>query len=199
MRNLALLALLSLAVSPAFAADPVAPGPVPAAQLPVADHLVFLGELPESADLMKSAAANGLTVTRLDRTSDRVVVTYRYANGQTATMGYALLSAVGNGDWVAPQPAREVRVVDERPVTVVTREPEIVYYEPGYSRTRVVYRDRSDDFWLPLTLGLGIGWVTGHHGHHDHGWNHGSSHWSGHRSGHGNGHRSGHGSGGRRR
>lgn len=194
MRNLSLLALLSLAVSAVFAADPVAP--VPTVQLPVADHLVYLSELPESADLMKSAAANGLTVTRLDRTSDRVVVTYRYANGQTATMGYALLSAVGNGDWVAPQPAR---VVEERTVTVVPREPEIVYYEPSYSRTRVVYRDRSDDFWLPLSLGLGIGWVTGHNSHSHYGWNHGSSRWSGHRSGHWSGHRSGHGSGGRRR
>jgi hypothetical protein len=194
MRNLSLLALLSLAVASAFAADPVAPAAVPAAQLPVADHLVFLSELPESADLMKSAAANGLTVKRLDRTSDRVVVTYSYPNGQIATMGYALLSSVGNGDWVAPQPAREVRVVDERPVTVVTREPEVIYYEPSYSRTRVVYRDRSDDFWLPLTLGLGIGWVTGHNGHHYHGWNHGYSGGRGH-----GGWSGGRGHGGRRR
>lgn len=173
MRNLSLLAVLSLAVAPVFAADPA----VPAAQLPVADHLVYLNELPESADLMKNAAANGLTVQRLDRTADRVVVTYSYPGGQTATMGYALLSSVGNGDWVAPKTVvRETRVVEERPVTVVTREPEIVYYEPSYPRTRVVYRDPVDNFWLPLTLGFGVGWVTGHHGHYYHGgWSHGYS------------------------
>jgi len=183
MRKLSLLAVLSLAVAPAFAADPVAPAPVPAAQLPVADHLVYLNELPESSELMKSAAANGLTIARLDRTSDRVVVTYSYPGGQTATMGYALLSSVGNGDWVAPKPVvRETRVVEDRPVTVVTREPEVVYYEPSYPRTRVVYRDPIDNFWLPLSLGVGIGWVTGHnHGYYNHSsWGHNWSYGHGH-------------------
>ncbi|HWA26426.1 MAG TPA: hypothetical protein VG734_12270 [Lacunisphaera sp.] len=181
MKNLSLLAVVSLAVAPLFAADTSAPAAVPAAQLPVADHMVFLGELPESAELMKNAAANGLTITRLDRTSDRVVVTYSYPGGQTATMGYALLSSVGNNDWVAPkQVVRETRVVEQRPVTVVTREPEVVYYEPSYPRTRVVYRDPVDDFWLPLTLGVGIGWVTGHnHGYYHSNWSHGWSYGHG--------------------
>ncbi len=158
MKTFSLFALLTLAASSAFAADAV-----PAAELPAVNHLVYLSELPESADLMKSAAANGLTVTRLDRTSDRVVVTYSYPNGQTATLGYALLSSASAGD----------RVAARRTVTEVTREPEIVYVERPY-RTRVVYRDRADDFWLPLTLGLGLGWATGYHG----GWHgHGHGGW----------------------
>ena len=160
MKTPALLALLALAISPALAADPAASTAVTPAVLPAVDHQVYLSELPESADLMKSAAANGLTVKRLDRTSDRVVITYGYPDGTTATMGYALLSSAGSADRVAPRPDREVRTV-----TVVNPEPEIISYEPRY-RTRYVYRDPVDDFWLPLTLGVGIGWVTGHHSHH---------------------------------
>ena len=174
MRTLSFLALLTLAVSSTFAADPAAASAVPATELPAANHLVYLNELPETADLMKNAAANGLTVARLDRTNDRVVITYSYPDGATATMGYALLSSASTADRLAPK---------ARTVTVVSTEPEILYYEPGYRRTRYVYRDPLDDFWLPLTLGLGIGWVTNHHGHH-------SGHHTVYRS---------HGHGGRRR
>jgi hypothetical protein len=160
MKIFSVLALLTLAASPAFAADAA----VPATTLPEINHLVYLSELPETADLMASAAANGLTVTRLDRTSDRVVVTYSYPNGQTATLGYALLSSAGNADRVAPR----------RTVTTVTRAPEVVYVERPYA-TRVVYNDPYDNFWLPLTLGVGLGWATSYHGHY-HGGYHGHGH-----------------------
>ena len=155
MKILSLLALLSLAVSPAFAADPATTPAVPAAELPAVSHLVYLSELPESADLMKDAATNGLTVTRIDRTSDRVVVTYTYPDGGTATVGYALLSSVRNTDRVAAK---------ARTVTVVSTEPEVIYYEPRY-RSRYYYGDPVDNFWLPLTLGVGLGWATSYHGH----------------------------------
>lgn len=179
MKTLPLLALLALAVSSAFAAD-VAPAPAapPAAALPVVDHQVYLSELPASADLMQDASANGLTITRLDRTSDQVVVTYTYPDGHTATLGYAKLSAAARAERLA---ARQARAPEDREVTVVTAEPEIIYYEPRY-RTRYVYRDPWDDFWLPLTLGVGIGWVTGsHHGHYRGGY-HGGWRSHGHRS-----------------
>jgi hypothetical protein len=173
MKTLTLLSLLALVISPAFAADAAATSTVPAAQLPVADHQVYLNELPESADLMQSATANGLTVKRLDRTADRVVITYGYPDGSTATMGYALLSAAGTADLVAPKAIRE----RDRAVTVVSNEPEIIYYEPRY-RTRYVYRDPLDDFWFPLTLGVGLGWVTSsHHGYYRGGYHGG---WRGH-------------------
>jgi len=180
MKILSGFACLALAASSAFAAAP--------AQLPVADHLVFLNELPESAGLMRNAAANGLTITRLDRTSDRVVVTYSYPNGQIATMGYALLSAVGNGDWIAPKPA----VVEKRNVTVVSSEPEIIYYEPRY-RPRYYYSDPVDNFWLPLTVGVGLGWATSYYGgyyggyHYHGGGHHGGRHGGGSHGGGGHG------------
>jgi len=58
---------------------------------------------------------------------------------------------------------------------VVTPEPEVVYYEPGY-RTRYVYSDPVDNFWVPLTLGIGLGWATSWHGGHGH-YYHGHGGW----------------------
>lgn len=129
--------------------------------LPEVDHMVYLSFLPESEELMADAKTNGLTVLRLDRTADRVVVTYKYPDGNVGTLGYALLGSARGTDRV------KERVVEvERPVTVIEREPEIVYVDRT-PRTRVVYRER-DDFWLPLTLGVGLGWVIGDSGHHHH-------------------------------
>lgn len=162
---LSLFAVLTFAASSSVAAESAATSTVPVAELPAVSHWVYLGELPESADLLNDAAANGLAVRRLDRTSDKVVVTYVYPDGLVASLGYALLSAASNADRVVPKPGREKRVTETRTVRVVEVEPEVVYYEPSYTRTRY-YRDPIDDFWLPLTLGIGLGWATSYHGHH---------------------------------
>ncbi|MBI2814274.1 MAG: hypothetical protein HYX71_08310 [Opitutae bacterium] len=174
MKIMFLVTLLTFAITPAFAADAAAPATtVPAGELPAVSHWVYLGELPESADLLKDAAANGLTVKRLDRTSDKVVITYGYPDGVTASLGYALLSSAHHADRTAAAPRREKPAAETRVVRVVETEPEVVY-EPRYRRVRYIYRDPIDDFWLPLTLGVGIGWVTGHHGHGGwHGYGHG--------------------------
>jgi len=128
--------------------------------VPEINHMVYLSFLPEPADLMADAKNNGLTILRLDRTSDRVVVTYKYPDGHTATLGYTLISAAGQADRVAAMN----RPVERSKPVVVTREPEIIYVDRPY-RSRVIYRDAVDDFWLPLTVGFGLGWVTNHHSH----------------------------------
>ena len=140
---------------------------VPAtAAMPEVDHMVYLSFLPSPDELMKDAAANGLTVLRLDHTAEKVVVSYKYPDGHTATLGYALLSASGKAERIAAQ-RRVVESVSDLPPPSSTTE--VVYVERPYPRTRVVYRDsRWDDFWPPLVLGLGIGYVSGHHGHHGH-------------------------------
>jgi len=145
---------------------------VPSPAIPEADHYVYLSELPDPDELSKDATANGMTVTRIDRTADRLVISYRYADGSAGTVGYALLSARKN-DRVAARPVtvenRPVTVVERR--TVVTPEPEVIYVDRGY-RSRVVYSDPWD-FWGPVTLGVGLGWATtwhgGHYYHHHHG------------------------------
>ncbi|WP_069962598.1 hypothetical protein [Lacunisphaera limnophila] len=137
------------------------------ADVPEVNHWVYLSELPEPADLMASAATNGLTVDRIDRTAERVVVTYKYDDGLKSSIGYALLSSAGSTDRVVGRVTRTTPTTTVVERTVVEREPEIIYVDRT-PRTRVVYRDYRDDFWLPLTVGLGIGYISGHnsHGHY---------------------------------
>jgi hypothetical protein len=153
---------------------------VPVATLPEVNHLVHLSELPATEDIMVSAKANGLEVVRVDRTAERVVVTYRYSSGTTGTVGYALLSEVNKGDRVVArvQPRSSTVYTQTETRVIEPRDPEIIYVERE-PRTRVIYRER-DDFWLPLTVGLGIGYVSGHHWSHGHHGHH-RSHWRGHR------------------
>ncbi len=193
--GLPVLALGTLLAATSLRAETAAP----AAVLPEVDHWVYLSELPDPAELSKSAAANGLTVQRIDRTADSVVITYKYADGLVSTMGYKLLSAAGSERVVVREQPVVERVIEKRTTTVIEdRDPEIIYVDRT-PRTRVVYRDYRDDFWLPLTVGLGVGYIAGHNNHH-HYRPHYSSHWrshrhfgghSGHHRGH-HGHRGGH-------
>lgn len=157
MRKLSLLCFVLVGIlTGARAADAAASA---SANPPEVDHMVYLSFLPEPAELMADAKASGLTVLRLDQMADKVIVTYKYPDDHTATLGYMLLSTKDKSARV-----KRTTVVETRPV-----EREVVYVERPYTRTRVVYRDPWDDFWPPLVLGFGIGYVSGHH-----------SHWHGH-------------------
>jgi hypothetical protein len=162
------LLIATLLLAGGLAAQAADTAPAAPTTLPEVDHWVYLSELPDPAELTQNAAANGLTVQRLDQTADAVVITYKYPDGVVGTMGYKLLSAVRTNDRVVARvqpPSSAVYTQGDSTRTVVVRDdPEIIYVERE-PRTRVVYRER-DDFWLPLTLGLGIGYVTGHHSHH---------------------------------
>lgn len=181
MRNLSFLTLcLALGSGLAARADDIPAG----AKIPEPDHLVYLSFLPEPADLMADAKTNGLEILRLDQTADRVVVTYKYPDGHTATLGYAKLGSVRASDRVVARvqpPSSAVYTQGDSTTVVVKDDPEIIYVDRT-PRTRVVYREYRDDFWLPLTLGLGIGYISGHH-HHSHWRPHYSGHWRSHRGG----------------
>lgn len=142
------------------------------------DHVVYLARLPAPAELLKGAKSQGISITRMDQTSDRVVVVYQHSGGRTVTFAYTLLSAAAN----YPAPAvkttagEEPKVVYAEPsrvTEVIYTEPRTVYYRPRYVR----YYDPAWDFWGPLALGIGIGWNGGHG--HGHGW-HGGVHHGGH-------------------
>jgi hypothetical protein len=168
MRKLALLTAC-LALGSGIAARAADAAVAATATVPEVDHMVYLTFLPEPSELMADAKANGLTILRLDQTADKVIVSYKYPDGHTATLGYARL-----GSSSASNRVRERTVVETRPV-----DREVVYVERPY--TRVVYRDPYwDDFWVPLTLGVGLGWVIsdghGWHGGYHGGW-HGGGHW----------------------
>jgi hypothetical protein len=178
------LPALALAAS-LFASSALAEDTTAVAKTPEIDHMVYLSFLPDTDELMADAKANGLTVLRLDKLADRVVITYKYPDGHEATLGYKLLSSASSNDRVIGKvttvSSPSTTTVVER--TVIEREPEIIYVDRT-PRTRVVYRER-DDFWLPLTVGLGIGYITGHHSHHGHWRSHYSGHWRSYRGHHG--------------
>lgn len=191
----ALLAAV-FAGSAAFAQDnppaPAAAAPAPKApaagsltELPTANHLVYLAQLPSAADLTEGAAARGITITRIDQTKESIVVVYKYSDGRLDTFAYTLLSAANSPDrplvaagQPTTMPQSSVVYTQSPPPTtttttiVYTSEPETVYYRPRYVR----YYDPAYDFWGPLALGVGIGWIGhgGHNGCYDHG--HGGRH-----------------------
>lgn len=155
------------------------------------DHVVYLARLPSPSELMQGAKSQGATVTRMDQTSDRIVVVYDYPSGRSVTFAYTLLSAA------AEYPAPALRAGAASPTapasravytTVSTPATEVIYTEPEtvyYSRRYVRYYEPAWDFWTPLALGVGIGLIGGH----GHGWHGGHGGWHGGHAGHGGWHR----------
>ena len=165
------------------AVDPVQPV---TSEPAVINRVVYLAKLPTPAELMKGAQVQGIRIRRIDQATDRMVVAYEYSGGRTVTFAYTLLSAAAEypvavtSTGSVPAPAGTVVYSQPAPPTqVVYGQPTAIYYSsPRY----VGYYDYDPawDFWGPLALGVGIGWV-GHGG----GWHGGGHGWHG--GGHGGG------------
>ncbi len=148
----------------ATSADPTAPAMV--------NQTVYGQRLPTVDELSNAAAAQGLTVVRIEKTATQMTATYRYPNGQVSTVAYLMLANV------SAAPAQVVSPTSPPPPTVY-------YYNTAPAR--VVYTD--DDvpaayyygyprYWYPsFSVGVGFGYRGG-----------GSYHGGG---GHGGGHRGG--------
>jgi hypothetical protein len=184
----AVLVTLAISSLPVLAADEnagsaQAVSPV-ASEPAVINRVVYLAKLPSPAELMKGAEVQGIRISRIDQAADRIVVAYEYSGGRTVTFAYTLLSAVADspvpvaGPGPAPASAGTVVYSQPAPATqVVYAQPPTVYYSsPRY----VSYYDPAWDFWGPLALGVGIGWI-GHGGgwHGGHGWHGGGGHGGG--------------------
>lgn len=178
----AVAAFAAALVASSFCLLPSARAADAAASLPPVDHYVYLSFLPEPSELQADARKNGLEVLRLDKTADAVVVSYRYPDGHTATLGYKLLDAAGAADRVASrtigstatysnesQPVRTVERVEvvERPSTTT----EVVYVDRPYRTYTTYYSDPWDSAWAPLTIGLGLGYVGGYYSNYHHHYN----------------------------
>ncbi len=148
------------------------------AETPAINHVVYLAQLPAPADLIKAAAAQGTTITRMDQTNNQIVVVYQYAGGRSVAFAYTLLSAAGSAPGV-PASANQM-VIPSGPApavattapstTVVYTSPPPAYYYPTYVSTY----DPVWDFWAPVAIGIGLGW--GWHGGH---WYGGHGGWHG--------------------
>jgi uncharacterized membrane protein YgcG len=186
--------LAGLAAPRAFAQETTGPDQAAPAEntteLPGVSRLVYLSQLPTAASLQQEAVASGSTIVRLDRTDDSVVVIYQHADGRTENVGYTVLSPDSTQEEPAvvatpSRPAPEITVVSAPPPTIIYRERAPVYYESRYY-------DRGDNFWAPLALGIGIGYISQGHGSYNRGYSRDY--------GRGNSfHRGGYRSGGRRR
>jgi len=136
---------------------PAAPALAPSAPL-APNQLVYTHRLPGVNELTNIAAAQGLTIERIEQSASQVTVVYKYANGQTNTVAYLPLPGSAGS---SPQ----LVVSTTPPPVVVVSEPapRVVYYDgygPGY------YYSSNPEYWYPpVSIALGFGFRGGgYHG-----------------------------------
>jgi hypothetical protein len=138
------------------AGSPVGPTPPPtaivslASPMPAPNSIIYIPRLPTPAELSNAAAAQGLAIAKMEQTSDHITVVYQYANGQTNTIAYQLLSAAGMAMAPgAPAPAYTT--------TVVYPDSGYYYYDP-------FYYPWGWPWFAPVSLRLGFGYNYGRFG-----------------------------------
>jgi len=163
--------------APAPAQPAATPGEptVPAA----VNQTVYGQRLPTVDELSNAAAAQGLTVVRIEKTATQITATYRYPNGQTNTVAYLLLSGR------SAAPAQVVSPTSPPPPTVYyynTAPARVVYYD---DYVPAAYYYGYPRYWYPsFSVGVGLGYRSGgYYGGHRSGGHHGGSHSGGHRGG----------------
>ena len=129
-------------------------------------ELVYLSQIPSAASLMKTAAAEGLTVAKIDQTSGETIVTYKYPDGRINTVSYQVLPAgeAGATAMVAPA-ANAVPVPTAAPATTIvyqTATPD-AYYAPSYYAYGPGYYPWG--WYAPVGISLGFGFGHGYWGH----------------------------------
>src|SRR6187551_3126779 len=162
----------------------------PSTELPAVDHYVHLKFLPKPSELAQDAKMNNLTILRIDELADRVIVSYQYPDGHSATLGYMLLGSEGTA--AAPQQPAAVTSsanVSTARYTVAARDPEVIYV--SRPTTTVYYTDPYYyNAWAPWTVGFGVGWSSAYYGSYYrpypyYGYYGGGHYHGGHHGGHG--------------
>ena len=162
---------------PADATPMISPMPAP-------NQIIYIPQLPNPAELANAAAAQGVTVEQINQTSTQITVVYKYANGQTNTICYQLLSNAGAAPAVGAPTGAPVTTVVPTTTNVVyaTPSPAYYYYPYGYSYPYGYYYP----WYAPVSIGLGFnfGYGYGHGGYYGGGYN-GGYHGGGGYHGHG--------------
>jgi hypothetical protein len=142
----------ALAQTATLTSMPTTPAPVVVtAATPAPSQVIYSPRLPSPAELTNAAAAQGITVQKIDQTSSQITVVYQYANGQTTTVAYQLLPAAGT------TPTQTYVESAPPPTVVYAPPPQVVYYESYGPRYYPA-------FWYPpvsLRLGFGYGFRGG--------------------------------------
>lgn len=143
----AILAGGALAQTPVVTSAPM-PAPVVAASAtPTPNQVVYAPRLPSAAELSSAAAAQGLTVLKIEQSGSEIIAVYQYPNGQVNTVAYQMLPPTTAYAPGAPQSGA--------PTTVVYADaPQVVYYErPAY----------YPYYWYPpVSLNVGFGFHGGY-------------------------------------
>jgi hypothetical protein len=138
----------------------VAPTGMPSAAV-TPNQIVYAQRLPSVTDLTNAAAAQNITIDRIDQTSSQITVAYRYANGQINTVAYLLLPPAGAAAASSTAPV----------LTPSTPAPAVAYN----ATPRVVYYDDYNDYWpgyypyywyppIAFRVGLGFNYHYGFRG-----------------------------------
>jgi hypothetical protein len=123
-----------------------APQMAPAAA-PTPNQIVYTPRLPSATELTNAAAAQGLTVERLEQTANQIVAVYRTSSGQINTVAYQTLPP-SNGSASAQ--------------VVTPSAPPVIVYEQPAPRPVYYYDDPVyyPGVWYPpvaLSFGFGFG------------------------------------------
>jgi hypothetical protein len=176
---IAAAALTAMGLGAVASAQSSVQAPAPAAQATVApapNEVIYLPQLPAAGALASSAnGSQGVTIDKIDQTSTGITVVYRFANGQTNTVAYRLIGQADSNAAPAAAPAYGVPAP-------TTAAPAVVY-APGYAAAPApYYYDYAyapygyywPGWFVPLGIGIGLGWGFhgggfhggGFHGHH---------------------------------
>lgn len=175
---------------PADASAQVVNSPSPAAtptvnSLPAPNQVIYIPQLPNPGELVNVAAAQGVSVQQINQTSTQVTIVYKYANGQTNTICYQLLSSAGAGSPTGVPAVGAPAAAPATTTTVVYGTPPS-YYPYGYAYPYGY--DYPYGYAYPWYGPISLGFSFGYHGGYYHGGYHGGSH-GGYRGGfHGGSH-----------
>ncbi|MFO1451379.1 MAG: hypothetical protein U1F61_24680 [Opitutaceae bacterium] len=125
------------------------PSPAAPVQAGAPNQVVHAPRLPTAKELSDAAAAQGLTLERIEQSDTRVLAVFKYPNGTTNTVAYQVIPPAGTS-------TAQV-VVRESPDVVYRRAPRVVYYD-DYPR----YYPYPYYWYPPVSVHLGIG--GGYHG-----------------------------------
>jgi hypothetical protein len=162
--------------SPVIGAPAASSAPSAAQATPAPNQIIYAPRLPSAAELSSAAAAQGLSIDKIDQTGSQITVVYRLNNGQLNVVSYQLLPTTDNAAATvptAPQVVEAPPAPSYSPSTTVVYAPppppQVVYYEEP-----VYYRYPS--YWYPpVSFRLGLGFHSGgyhgsyrgsYHGHH---------------------------------
>lgn len=138
---------------PADATPMVSPMPAP-------NQIIYIPQLPSPAELANAAAAQGGSVEQINQTSTQITIVYKYANGQTNTICYQLLSNAGAAPAVSAPTGAPMTTVVPTTTTAVYATPSPAYYYPyGYSYPYGYYYP----WYAPVSIGLGFNFGYGYY------------------------------------